>query len=946
MRTEIFVASSGSIEMYDDVSTPLNFSIADIRNPDKRNSNYSKTIKVPGTKNNNLLFGNIFDVNVSNGVFNPNAKVKATLLIDGEDQITGYLQMLNIIINDENKIEYELSLIGNVGTIFTALGNSELTDLDFSVYDHTYDYATQVASWNNDFGDGYIYPLIDYGFDDDLSKINVEHLFPSIFLRTYIDKIFASVGFTFTSTFFESTFFKKLIVPTNAGKVVLTDAQISPRLFEATQTVQSSGTIISNYSGVGTIYQTFFNEMDVIYNNEISDVSSQYDPVTGEWTVLHSGYYNLGANGTATTAFSGVPISIQVFLNIKRFPVGGTSFANIFQTSQILSLGSNVVYVGGSNIYLTAGDRIKVTISSFTESENFESDGTITFNGGTFKNSVVNSGLIEGDDITVNQVIPNKIKQKDLFLSVIKMFNLYIDVDKNNDKNLLIETRDDFYSSGTNLDWTELLDHSKPVEYRPMGDLDFKEFLYTYTDDTDYFNKKYKDTYQEAYGRYRYVTENEFLAGVSETKVIFSPTPLIGDNASDRVIPRIWDVDSSNNVKSKAFNIRMLYVGGTFTSNVAYDYSGRVSGSHLVTDYLYAGHVDNPTAPSLDLSFGVPQEIYYYTSLYTNNNLFNGYYKKFVDEITDRDSKIVTAYFRLRPCDIRTLDFRNQFYFEDQYFRLNKIYDYDPLKNEVTKCEFVKIKDAGTFTASPHNLLGGYGATIGNETAPLISGVFYVSGGNNVYTSGGMRSMLAGTGNTFNDNLKEAIVLGDGNVIGNSENVSLVGSSGNIIGSGCSNINMVNSSGCIISGGLRNVTLINTSNVEVSSGDIVFINNTPIPKINHPYANITNVSGSSYNIKVHDGTLLVTTGASNTTINLSFGFPEFVRQWLQYDYSGSTITQFLTKIYNIKKIDSGAGSVIIDPAGSGTIDGSSTATITTQYDSLTIQYDGTNWHII
>jgi len=319
-RTKIFLPSSGSIDMYDDVSTPLNFSIADIRFPDKRNSNYSKTIKIPGTKNNNLLFGNIFDVNITDGSFNPNAKVKGVLTIDDENQINGYIQMLSITINDDSKIEYEVMILGNVGNIFNSLGTAELTALDLSAYDHTYDYATQVASWTNDHTDGYCYPLIDYGYDNDLTKVNVEHLFPSVFLRTYIDAIFQSVGYTYSSTFFDSEYFKKLIVPANASKVLYTDAQIALRLYEATQTTQTSGTITSTYNSFFNQWQSEFARQDIIYNNEITDVSGQYNPATGVWTVAQSGYYNLGANGTATVSFLSTATSLPTFLNFMWLP--------------------------------------------------------------------------------------------------------------------------------------------------------------------------------------------------------------------------------------------------------------------------------------------------------------------------------------------------------------------------------------------------------------------------------------------------------------------------------------------------------------------------------------------------------------------------------------------------------------------------------------------------
>ena len=49
-------------------------------------------------------------------------------------------------------------------------------------------------------------------------------------------------------------------------------------------------------------------------------------------------------------------------------------------------------------------------------------------------------------------------------------------------------------------------------------------------------------------------------------------------------------------------------------------------------------------------------------------------------------------------------------------------------------------------------------------------------------------------------------------------------------------------------------------------------------------------------------------------------------------------------IYNIKNI--GTGTITVDGADSETIDGATTQVISTQYDSITIQCDGSNWHIL
>ncbi|MCP4300875.1 MAG: hypothetical protein GY783_09845 [Gammaproteobacteria bacterium] len=51
------------------------------------------------------------------------------------------------------------------------------------------------------------------------------------------------------------------------------------------------------------------------------------------------------------------------------------------------------------------------------------------------------------------------------------------------------------------------------------------------------------------------------------------------------------------------------------------------------------------------------------------------------------------------------------------------------------------------------------------------------------------------------------------------------------------------------------------------------------------------------------------------------------------------------RIYHVKKLGTTA-SVIVDGNGSETIDGSTTVTIGSRYDSIELICDGSNWHII
>ncbi|MDF1702395.1 MAG: hypothetical protein P1V36_14695, partial [Planctomycetota bacterium] len=74
---------------------------------------------------------------------------------------------------------------------------------------------------------------------------------------------------------------------------------------------------------------------------------------------------------------------------------------------------------------------------------------------------------------------------------------------------------------------------------------------------------------------------------------------------------------------------------------------------------------------------------------------------------------------------------------------------------------------------------------------------------------------------------------------------------------------------------------------------------------------------------------------------------------LMVDASGGAVTVTLPNVssatdlqLDIKKVDSSANAVTIDGFSTQTIDGSTTQTLNTQYDSLTVICDGTEWWII
>ena len=103
------------------------------------------------------------------------------------------------------------------------------------------------------------------------------------------------------------------------------------------------------------------------------------------------------------------------------------------------------------------------------------------------------------------------------------------------------------------------------------------------------------------------------------------------------------------------------------------------------------------------------------------NNLFNVFYKQQMIELTDQSSRLMTCNINLTPTDIANFRFNDIVYAHKEYWRVNKITDYDTSSdvNQTTEVELIKILRAQTSPLIDY-IQGGYlginGATGGSTT--------------------------------------------------------------------------------------------------------------------------------------------------------------------------------------------------------------------------------------
>jgi hypothetical protein len=682
---ELFIERQ-QVDINEAFSSLLTLAIDDIRDFSAKNTTFSKTIILPGTKRNNALFGNIFEVSSGNeynpllpnqGInFNAAVSAQAYIFSDNIQVFKGILRLMEVVI-DNGSIEYEVSVFGELGGFAAKLGNLKLESLDFSAYDHQYTITNIVNSWDHaNAGQGYVYPLIDYGntsFDKHNWKYSTFR--PALFAKEYIDKIFEASGYQYDCDLFQTDRFKRLIVPFSQ---------------KAIQKVTSA---FLDVSGTGDYNSAISYNIDLpVRNVSLGDFS-------------YSGGYLFTYGGPNVTG------DISLEMNVTYTKVG-SQIIYVRVEKNGAEVITKTLIVGASGVPVTDSFTISQTGLSVNPGDTIDvrvfSNG---LGGPRFFNFNIHSSRLSfsptdggtalvpislGDTYEINQALPKNILQKDFILSIVKLFNLYVYEDGDYDRILKITPFVDFFADEQVVDWSLKLDRSKPVRIKPMSELNARYYQFNFKGDSDYYNDLYKKRYNQTYGSLIYDSNFEFSKENQPIDVIFSGTPLVGYSAEEKIYSTIFKrtgEDLGQGEESIDFNIRLLLakkIAGVSSWNLLDTNGSTIIDSY--TDYCYAGHFDDPDTPTNDIQFGVPKELFF--TLVTgaiNVNQFNVYWSSYMAEITDKDSRLMTATFKLDFKDIYNLSFAKFIWIDGSLFRLNKIIDFNATHEDTCTVELLKV---------------------------------------------------------------------------------------------------------------------------------------------------------------------------------------------------------------------------------------------------------------
>ena len=745
MAGELFI-NDRLVDLDQSIPFPLTFNISDIKDLTARKGNKSKTIKLPGTRRNHELMLSVFtlssidkltDSNSNIVDFDPSIKATARYYQNGLLEFNGVAQLMECTLSN-GVWTFDMTLVSDTIDYIARLQKIKVNELGWSEYNHALTLVNQQNSWSGlieengspayvysspDWdGRGYYYGLIDYGYTRPTpSTFGVEHMPPQVFVYEVLEKAFAYAGITWTSTFMESQLFKRLLMAYAGGDLPTIDSTQSNNESAFTTETNNPGpdAIIKGTTPVISILPgpvwlvndlTLYDLYDCTVNQDnLSQIQSNVPLLfvssqDGLFTVNYVGAHDITWTNSTGTMNANYEVYLYIYKNnialssdliyqgVLEGVSSGHSITFNFDYSREVNILINDTLSFKLQYSLTAGEIVGgsgALVGITTEIRTNTADLNIEKNTQT---------LAAGGIVNLAAFLPDMTC--DVFLKgIITAFNLFIKPSVADPSIVEIEPLADFYNAaGDAIDWTYLIDKSKDITVTPTINFAAKNYKFNFEQDDDYFNTTYTDDVQKQYGQFLIQSQSQFATDDALFKLPFSQKLLARipedspSSFTDLIVPRSFQIKTNEDgtstmekKKGKPFIVQL----GDLRAGV-WEHRSETGVDDNLTDYPYVGHLDSIDSPSFDFNFGVPDFVFWSTSVYTTNNLYL-YHEKFIKELVSRFGKQLTCSAMLAPEHINALDFKNLINIDGIVYRLQKVSDYDSGKNTSTQIELIRI---------------------------------------------------------------------------------------------------------------------------------------------------------------------------------------------------------------------------------------------------------------
>tara|TARA_R110000751_G_scaffold76211_1_gene153409 strand:- start:18001 stop:20844 length:2844 start_codon:yes stop_codon:yes gene_type:complete len=737
------------LDLYEDEDIPLVLSVDDFTNAAEKVQSYSKTFSLPGTKRNNLILKNEFEITSTTNSyyntsydFNPLRKTEITLRQDGYIIFEGFLK-LDSVKSDNGQITYSVNLFSKVIALADRLKGLKLSDLDFSELQHEYKKSTIKSTWYssglnlsnplplNSFA-GNVgalnttvlkYPMVDWGHQltnaaglgDPSANLgypeatSLQQLFrPFIRLKYILQNILRDAQFTYTSAFIDSADFSNQFMDFNWGN---DNSPILEGIGSATSHFYGSTSI--NPQPVNNFATTTWGSLRLMqynYNAYVSNLPADYNASTGVFT-------STKPNQQVSVSFAFRILNLPTIygdlnMNYRWVKNEGLASEEVQDYRPTEFIGSNLFYDynGSVSFLLQTGD----TLAPQFQLDQFV--GTIEQSNGNPNNNSANSTVVWSLSLSpvVSGSLLNTLRgemgQWEFLSVILKMNNLITMPNPQNPNNIIIQPYSDYFPSigsgggsvssesrGISLDWTNKVDAKTMISKALVNNK--RTTLWKYTEDeNDYVFKFYKDQF---FGfLYGSNTENEDQYNILEGQEVIEAKGVAAtliksydDLWPQLVFPAIYKVNDDLTTSAFDNKPRILYDNGQYAmfandgNTVFIPSQNGDFGENLQILYRMTTFSSYPpTNSSNDLNFGTCQVLN--TNNNTINTLCNRFWSQYYDELYNSDTRKVSLKIDLNAADISLFTFNQIVMIKNRAYRVNKI-EYKP--NTLAKVELILI---------------------------------------------------------------------------------------------------------------------------------------------------------------------------------------------------------------------------------------------------------------
>jgi hypothetical protein len=528
------------LDLYKNEPVFLSLSFAELQDITKKNSNFSKSFSLPGSKNNNETFNFFYDLNAVPTNFNPNDKFNASLLWDGYEIMTGYIRLNSVSISD-GEIIYQVSFYNQIGDLMANIGDKFLFDLDLDYLSHpyspevilqsnldpnlfpltgatNYSYQNGKTMWAL-YNIGYEYisantvnatttPLVQFSptisgtsytpvsgnFDFSGTPVRDFYYKPSIQVKELYTAIVNQAGYKIESNFFDTAYLQRYYLPLKFADETIYSKNAIPACYKYTNpTLTSVGEAYTTNPSSGVQC----NSLGFSANTTTLMIQSGY---TGSYKIRFT-FDAIGTNecifspNTAAFIFNDGTTNTSLFFG---------TFCDTVSPTQV-SFEQEFIITGQSylSFFFVLND---VVITNYTQ----EIISSPRF--------IPNGAMV---DYSIEFPV-NDYKQLDFITSVNRYFNLIVVPNPDKPDYLIVEPIVDYIGTAGILDWTTKVDFNENQALYPTTALLNGTLEFNFKLDQDYTNQDFNGQANRIFGTDKFLLNLQYKDAVTKFDYIFS----------------------------------------------------------------------------------------------------------------------------------------------------------------------------------------------------------------------------------------------------------------------------------------------------------------------------------------------------------------------------------------------------------------------------------------